>query len=216
MDNIETKILTALQGRPGIFFAEDAALEGVTMQAVRFSLAALAKEGHIVRLARGIYCHPLLEDHSNRRILPGPFEIAQAVAQRGHFNIIPSGAQAARNIGLTHESVNVLEWLTTGGKRHIGIAGGRTLWFIPTGETRLFSFRDDRMRDVSLGLRHIGEANVGDYEKDAIRVYIKDVPEDAFKEDYWRCPEWVREVLREVRGGGEKSMKGVEDVAGEN
>ena len=216
MDNIETKILTALQGRPGIFFAEDAAIEGVTMQAVRFSLASLAKQGHIVRLARGIYCHPLLEEHSNRRILPGAHEIAMAVAERGNFKIIPSGARAARNIGLTHDPVDVLVWLTTGGKRHIGIAGGRTLWFIPTGESRLFSFADERMRDVSLGLRHIGEAHVGDYEKDAVRLYIRDVPEETYREDFWKCPEWVREILVEARGKGEKSLKMAEDAANEN
>lgn len=199
MDTLSTRIMASLQGRSGVFFVEDALLPGETLQATRFTLATLVAEGQIVRLARGIFCKPLLEEYSNRRVLPSPYDIVAAVAKRGGLTLIPCGATAAARVGLTQGGAQELTYFSPGSTRKIGLAGGRTIRFIHRGENRLFSFMNDRMRDVSIGLRHIGEAKVGDYEREAVRVFLKGVPDDQWKEDIEKCPEWVRTIMEEAR-----------------
>ncbi len=201
MDTIDTRIMASLEGRHDIFFAENVALEGVTQKAIRFALASLVKDGRLVRLAWGIYCNPPLEAYSNRRILPSPFAIAQAIAKRGNLTLIPHGATAAARVGLTSEVPNELVFLSTGCTRNIGLPDGKTIKMVNSSESRRFNFVDDRMRDLSNGLRYIGEARVGDHERDAVRLALRDVPEENYRADLEKCPEWVRDILEDARKG---------------
>lgn len=204
MDNLETRIMASLEGRHDIFFAEDAHLEGVTLQATRFALAALSKEGQIVRLARGIYCNPPLEAYSNKRILPSPFAIAQAIAKRGSILLVPDGATAAARCGLTQGTPSGLTFLSTGCTRKIGLTGGGTITLVHSAETKKFVFASERMRDLSNGLRWIGEPHVGQPEREAARLWLKGISEEEYAEDVGRCPEWVRTLMGELRRENEE------------
>lgn len=210
MDNIETRILNSLQGPPKIFFAEDVRLEGVTMKTVRFALAGLANRGDIVRLAWGVYYKPALDEYSLKRELPSPLEIADAIARRGNLKLIPHGSQSARSLGLSHQTDDTYVWFSNGASRTIGLAGGKTLRFIHSEDTRMFAFANPVIRDVCNGLRFIGEPNVGPYEKSAVRVALKDVPEEDIRNDLRKCPEWVREIIlgarEELHGEKEKNQ----------
>ena len=204
MDNLETRIMASLEGRQGIFFAEDAHLPGATLQATRFALAALSKEGQIVRLARGVYCKPPLEAYSKKRILPSPFEIAQAIARRGDLLLVPDGATAAARCGLTQGTPNELTFLSTGCTRRIGLTNGKAIRLIHSAETKKFNFGSDRMRDLSNGLRWIGEARLGEPEVEAARLWLKGISEEEYEGDAGRCPEWVKTLMGELRRENEE------------
>lgn len=206
MDNIETRILNSLQGPPKIFFAEDVRLRGVTMKTIRFALAGLANRGDIVRLAWGVYYKPALSEYSLKRELPSPLEIAEAVARRGNLILIPHGSQSARALGLTHDQGDTYMWFSNGATRQIGLAGGKSLKFIHSDDSRMFAFKNTTMRDVCNGLRYIGETKVGAYEKDAVRVALKDVPWKDIQGDLRNCPEWVREIVLEACEGKEEKI----------
>lgn len=207
MDNIETRILNSLQGPPRIFFAEDVRLKGVTMKATRYALAGLANRGDIVRLAWGVYYKSALNEYSLKRELPSPLEIADAIARRGNIRLIPHGSQSAKALGFSHEELDTYIWFSNGATRTIGLAGGKSLKFIHSDDTRMFAFVNPVMRDVCNGLRYVGEANVGDYEKDAVRVALQRIPWEAVREDLRNCPEWIREIILEARGNGEEEKE---------
>lgn len=203
MTTLETQILSALKGTHGIFFIEDARIEGATLKAVRFSLARLANEGHFTRVAWGIYCKPDLNEYSLKRKLPKPHEVADAVARRDNLRLVPCGAQAAARVGLIRVSniEDTYTWLSDGAPRLIKMTNGYTVKFVHSSDTKVFSFTDDRMRDLSNGIRHIKESNIGDYELSAIRIFLEKIPEKEYQENLPCCPEWVRDILVKNRGG---------------
>lgn len=199
--SLKVRILGNLPEAPCIFFAEDARLPGASMMSVRLGLSELAKEGSIIRLAWGVYARPALEEYSMKRIIPSPEQVAHAVAERGRLLIVPCGAQAARRVGLAEESLEGnLEWFSNGAPREIHLSSGRTIRFIMTKESRIFGFKDDRMRDLSNGIRFIGKDKMGSFERDAVRLFLKGIPEEVYNADFRCCPEWVREILEECRG----------------
>lgn len=219
-DTVETLLMGCLPKVGAIFFTDEVRLKGVPKQQVRFALAKLALEGVVFRLAWGIYIRPVLGEHSQKALLPSPERIAFALAEKSHLQIIPSGERAARRVGLLGKDAEWTdkwtdEWFVLGAPREIKLYNGHVIRFLMTKETRMFAFKDDRMRDLSNGLRHLGKFNVGDFEKDAVRVWLKRIPEENFREDLELCPEWVREVLEECwekRGGRKKTKMAAESA----
>ena len=102
MEKIEDNILKRLseKGRGRIFFAQEY-YDFWPESSVRFALSNLARDGHIARLARGVFCFPELSEYGMKMLLPGTDEIARAVADNSHVRIVPCGDQAAYLVGLT-------------------------------------------------------------------------------------------------------------------
>src|SRR5438552_1233860 len=68
--------------------------------AVDQTLSRLAKAGKIVRLTRGVYVRPE-ESRFVGQVLPEPFKIVEAMAKKTNETIQVSGAEAARQLGLS-------------------------------------------------------------------------------------------------------------------
>lgn len=208
---IEVRLLGVIPKAPSIFFIDDVRLKGVPMKQIRFTLAKLAldKGNTIIRLAWGIYASVGLGEESRKSVLPSPEEIAYAVARKSCLTIIPSGERAARRVGLLERKPeDYYEWFTSGGPREIRLCDGKTIRFLMSRENRVFSFRDDRMRDLCNGMRFLGKFNIGYPEIDAIRIWLKQIPEDVYKADLELCPEWVRELMEECREKGGRPAPG--------
>ena len=201
---VEAAVLGALPKSPSIFFPDDIRIPGIQQKQIRFTLVKLAHEGAILKLAWGIYLRPALGEVSKKSILPSPETIAFAVAEKRRLRIIPSGEKAAKRVGLINGDVEVsLDWFTNGAPRKIRLVNGKVIRFLMSKEARMFTFKDDRMRDLSNGIRHIGKLNMGVFEMDAVRVWLKDIPEEVYNEDIELCPEWVREIIEQCRQKGD-------------
>lgn len=200
---VEAAVLGALPKSPSIFFPDDIRIPGIQQKQIRFTLVKLSHEGVILKLAWGIYLRPTLGEASRKSVLPSPETIAFAVADKRRLNIIPSGEKAAKRVGLINGDVeDSLDWFTNGAPRKIRLLNGKTIRFLMSKEARMFTFKDDRMRDLSNGIRHVGKLNMGVFEMDAVRVWLKGIPEDVYNEDIELCPEWVREVIEQCRQKG--------------
>ena len=201
MDSIEKEILKDLtqKGRGRIFFAQDY-YDRWPDSTVRYSLAEMAKEGQIVRLARGVFCFPRLSEYGMKMILPEPGEIAEAVAEKSRIRIVPYGDQAAYLVGLAAFQFSKTTYLTDGAPRIIHLSNGRTIEFRHTSEMRIFAFRNRKMQLLSNGIRAVGKDRIKADEKEAIKFHLSSVPDDDFNHDLQLCPEWVRDILLDSRG----------------
>ena len=199
---VEARLREAVKAAPEIFFIEDVRLNGVPMQQVRFALTKMAREsgGFVIRLAWGIYAKPALGENSKKAVFPSTERIAFACASKNRLEIIPSGQRAACRVGLIDGAVeDADEWFTSGTPKKIQLSNGKTIKFLMTREARMFAFKDDRMRDLSNGIRFVGKFNMGDYEMSAVKVWLKSISEENYLEDLELCPEWVRDILQECR-----------------
>lgn len=200
MDTIESDILKRLakKGRGRIFFAQEY-YELWPESTVRFALSNLVRDGEIARLARGIFCYPRLTEHGMKMLLPDTDEIAKAVAHKTHIRIVPYGDQAAYIVGLTGFQFSSTTYLTDGAPRRIRLANGRTIEFRHTSEMRIFAFRSHRMQLISNAVRALGKDKIRVEEREALKWHLDSVKADEFEADIKLCPEWVREILLELK-----------------
>ena len=198
---IEQDILQDLseKGRGRIFFAQEY-YDRWPDSTVRFTLAELAKEGQIVRLARGVFCFPKVSDYGMKMILPESDAIATAVAEKSRIRIVPYGDQAAYLVGLAAFQFSKTTYLTDGAPRIIHLSNGRTIEFRHTSEMRIFAFRNRKMQLLSNGIRAVGKDRIKADEKEAIKFHLSGVQTDDFNHDLQLCPEWVRDILLDSRG----------------
>ena len=117
MESVENKIIRKMKkcGRGSVFFINDFLAYG-TRSAVSKSLERMVLQGSIIRAARGIYCYPKLEKVYGLGIIaPSCEDIAVAVAKRDGAQIVPSGAFAQYQLGLTQQMPLNYHYLTRSG-----------------------------------------------------------------------------------------------------
>lgn len=159
----------------------------------------MAQEGSIVRLARGVFCYPQLSEYGMKMLLPEPDEIAEAIALKSRVRIVPYGDQAAYLVGLTGFQLSKTTYLTDGAPRLIHLSNGRSIEFRHTSEMRIFAFHNRKMQLLSNGMRAIGRKNIGPLEKEPIKYHLGTISQEDFYADLPLCPEWVRDILLELR-----------------
>ncbi len=200
MDGIDMAILRLLaeKGRGRIFFAQEY-YDRWPESTVRFSLGVLAEKGQIVRLARGVFCYPNLSEHGMKMLLPDPDDIAKAIAEKTRVRIVPVGDQAACLVGLTGLSFNRYTYLTDGAPRKINLANGRRIEFRHTSEMRIFAFTNRKMMLISNAIRAIGRENIKEGEREVLKWQLDSIPAADFEKDIMLCPEWVRDMLLDLK-----------------
>lgn len=200
MDGIDMAILRLLaeKERGRIFFAQEY-YDRWPESTVRFSLGVLAEKGQIVRLARGVFCYPNLSEHGMKMLLPDPDDIAKAIAEKTKVRIVPVGDQAACLVGLTGLSFNRYTYLTDGAPRKINLANGRRIEFRHTSEMRIFAFTNRKMMLISNAIRAIGRENIKEGEREVLKWQLESVPAAEFEKDIMLCPEWVRDMLLDLK-----------------
>ena len=200
MDGTDMEILRLLaaKGRGRIFFAQE--FYGLWPEStVRYSLSILAERGDIVRLARGVFCFPELSEHGMKMLLPEPDTIALAIAEKTKVRIVPVGDHAACLVGLTGLSFNRYTYLTDGAPRKVNLSNGRRIEFRHTSEMRIFAFSSRKMMLLSNAIRALGKENIKEGEREVLKWQLDSIPATDFEKDLFLCPEWVRDILLDLK-----------------
>ena len=198
MDAIIQKIDERIRGwnRGRIFFGNDFA-DLATSDAIRQSLGRLAKEGKILRIARGIYCYPrkLNPMLGEGMAMPSLDEIAKAVAKRDNMRIAPTGDHALNWLGLsTQVPCNAVYW-TDGTARRINIGKGRGILFKHSTSMDNFAYRSELMQLIVLAMKGIGAGKIRDDEQIRINTFLQKVELNDFKHDIKLAPTWIQDIL---------------------
>ena len=200
METVDREILRSLaeKGRGRIFFAQEF-YDRWPESTVRYTLGILAENGEIARLARGVFCFPELSEHGMKMLLPSSDTIAHAIADKTKVRIVPVGDQAAYMIGLTGLNFNSAVYLTDGAPRKINLSSGRKIEFKHTSEMRIFAFSNPKMQLIANGIRALGRENIGEAEKETLKWHLSRIPASEFDSDILLCPEWVRDLLLDLK-----------------
>ncbi|MBQ9174097.1 MAG: hypothetical protein IJ161_10255 [Bacteroidales bacterium] len=197
---IENEILRLLteKGRGRIFFAQEF-YDLRPESSVRFTLSGMAASGTIARLARGVFIFPELTEHGMKMVLPDTESIANAIADKTKVRIVPYGDQAAYLVGLTSVQFSSSTYLTDGAPRRIHLSNGRTIEFRHTSEMRIFAFTSRKMQLISNAMRALGRDKIKQQEREALKWHLDAVSAKDFERDIHLCPEWVRDILLDLK-----------------
>ena len=192
--------LQATFERGTIFFTEDCIPSGLPPRDIRLYLSSLIQDATVVRLARGIFLWPSHDEVTGRIRMPSPELIAHRVAQREHIELVPCEDQCAFLVGFTSVQTSPLRFITNGGDRVINLQNGRKLVFQRRDEARLFTIKSQPMQRLTLGMRALGKDRIGFPEKRRIAEILGGISDEDFVDAVWKTPEWVRNILVDLRG----------------
>lgn len=197
---VRERILTLERG--AIFFPSD--FEDIaTDTAIRQTLSRMVKRGEIIRVSRGIYCHPRTNPALGLDVIPPSAEdIAQRIAERDKVKIIPTGDQALNQLGLsTQVPGNAVYsnavYITNGARKKINIGKGRNIVFRESNELRIFEFESKIMMLAVSAMRSIGKDKIGSDILTVIREIVGKISPETYNHDIRLAPAWVRKKLEE-------------------
>lgn len=185
--------------RGTIFFAEDCLPTGLSLSEIRTHLSTAVQEGHVVRLARGVFLWPSIEEVSLRPLMPSMDAIIRAVAKRESIRIAPCEEQCAYMFGLSGGQHQPYKYITDGGNRKIHLVNGHILELAWRKESRIFTIRSETMKRLTLGIRFVGADMIGWRDRDIIADALSGVSDEDFNDAIWKTPEWVRNLLVSLR-----------------
>lgn len=196
MNSVARKIENSIEnlGKGRIFFADDFVSMG-SAENIRQTLLRCAKRGKIVRVANGIYCYPQNDDKLGLGILmPSYDQIANAIAERAHARIIPTGDYALNVLGLSTQVPMNCVYLTDGTPRKVEISGGRGIIFKKTTPKNL-AFNNRLAMLVTSALKSIKQENVTPEQIEHIEKLLKKDDKGSVLADLALMPIWIRKIV---------------------
>lgn len=189
---VEDRIKSFDRGR--IFFADDF-LDIGSSDAVRQTLLRLTNSGLIIRVAQGIYCYPEIDEVLGLGVIyPTDEQIANALAERSHSKIVPTGDYALNVLGLSTQVPMNSVFLTNGKSRKISVSGNRQITFKYTAPRNL-AFTNRLAMLINSALKSIKNVNVTSEQIAHIGHLLRNEKKDDVLADLKLMPVWIRKIV---------------------
>ena len=189
---VKAKIHASKRG--SIFAISDFA--GLNQENVGHVLAAIARQGKIIRLAQGIYVKPKMTRLGP--LMPSVDEVVAAIAKRDCALVIPTGATAANNLGLSTQVPRGHVYLTSGTARTKKV--GKTTVKLMRRSHKNFEYQGNLIPQIIQALKWIGEDNLEERDLARIRHLLSENPETStFEHDVKYAPLWINKLLKQLR-----------------
>ena len=178
-------------GTEDVFFVADF-LDISSEKEISKMLSELEVQGVIKRLAKGIYCKPVMTRFGP--LFPDVRKIVEAVAQRDHAQVLPSGATAANVLGLSEQVPMKSTFITSGSSRVLTVEGHEIS--LRRAVPRNFAYRTRLAALIVQALKNVGEENMGWEEKGALKSVIdRNEEKEAFRADVQMMPIWMKKLI---------------------
>lgn len=203
MNTIQDAVLDRIrsQGRGKVFIPKDF-LDLGSRDAADQSLSRLVKSGDILRLGRGLYHYPRINERLGIPLGPDLDEIADALARQTGSQVVPSGAVAANRLGLSTQVPAKPVYLTDGRTRQVRI-GSTTIQIRHAAPKELpVGSRTSAM--VFQALRHLGQPAVDDQVIARLRRALSQKQRQELVEDARYTTDWIAAVVRQIAQGEEE------------
>lgn len=191
---IKSKIFKRLKDSPenSVFFLSDFSELG-SIETIRKVLFQARLQGLITNLCHGIYLKPLVSRFGE---VPPPLEtIAEAIAERDHVEIMPTGSTAANILGISTQVPMIVSYLTTGSSRKIPIKN-RIIIF-KHAAPRNFAYKGKTIPLIVQALKELGKANIDESTLSTLSAYIDKAKDcDTFATDILLAPQWIQAIVK--------------------
>jgi len=200
MKSLHQSILHHLKTAPagGVFTPRDFVALG-SRDAVDQALSRLARAGDLQRVGRGLYHVPQVNRRLGITVPPDVDQLATAVARQTGSRIMPTGAAAANQLGLSTQVPARAVYLTDGRSRSLRV-GAFDIQFKHVAQ-RNFNVRHPSSALVFQALRYLGKSAVGDRTLRALRAALTPAQRRALRDDARFAPDWVAGVIRGLDKG---------------
>ena len=190
----DSKILDRIRAhRRGWVFTPVHLADLGTRNAIASALKRFKASGTIRQLARGIYDYPV-HDPVLGLVGPSADAIARALVVRDAIRLQPSGAYAANVLGLSEQVPSRIVFLTDGPARKVRI--GKREILLQHTTPRNMATAGRKSGTLIQALRHLGQDQMNETVRSAIRRHIDDADRAAILKDLRHAPAWIADFIR--------------------
>jgi len=192
-EKIEARIERLGAGSP--FTAKDF-LDIASRGSVDMALTALAREGKIRRIRRGLYDIPKISSALGGELSPDIDETARALARRFRWKIVPEGAWAANLLGLSTQVPAKTVYLSDGPNKTVPV--GRRVIQFKHARPQAFADAEGKSALVVQALRHLGMDNVDEKARLRLRRVLSDAERRQLLKATRHGVDWIYEIAKEI------------------
>jgi hypothetical protein len=169
--------------------------DGITLRQI---FARLTIDKTLIRLARGIYLFPVIDEKLGP-LIPPLEDIAAAVARRDKARIIPTGVYALNRLGLSTQVPMKIVFLTDGAPRSVKV-GKRSFTFQKTS-TKILAIKDELLCLIITAFQELGKDSITKEIIDNIKPLILKNASPKLHKDLHLAPAWVRNIIKQILTG---------------
>jgi hypothetical protein len=160
------------------------------------SLSSLAKAGKIRRCMRGIYDYPMFSSILNKIVAPDVDNVAQALARKFRWHILPHGDTALNCLGLSTQVPGTYLYLSSGPNREYDLAG-RMLQFQSTKQREaIFKYPESAL--AIQALRALGEKRITPEILTRLQRCFTSSQWQKIQKDTTAVTGWIYEYIRQL------------------
>ena len=159
-------------------------------------LARLVEDGTIRRIDRGLFDYPRINEKLGGLLSPDIDQVAQALARKFRWTIVPQGALAANRLGLSRQVPARYVYLSDGPTKQLRI-GNRTIRF---QHARPKNLRADSVLSATViqALRHMGRDAVDENVTGPLRRTLAVKDRKRLVKDTMYGTDWIHRVAKEL------------------
>jgi uncharacterized protein (DUF2267 family) len=166
---------------------------------VDMTLKKLLDQGRVRRLARGLYDSPKHSILLHTQLSPDIDAVAQAIARRFRWRIVPSGAHAANLLGLSTQVPAKVVYLANGIDRTKTFTVGSRALIFKASRPRDFGGNDNPLSAVVIqALRHFGKDAIDQETIATLRARLPDDARQQFLRDARYASDWIYTVAKMI------------------
>jgi len=164
--------------------------------AVRQSLARLAKEGFIRRIIRGVYDKPVFSNLIKEYSAPSPHDVALALARKYSWQISVTGDAALNILGLSTQIPATWIYASTGPYKKY-LLGKIILEFQHRADSQL-SFKSFKTAMIIQALKALGPDSCGSDIITKIRHVISEKEKMQIAKEATAAPLWMYPIIKRI------------------
>ena len=161
-------------------------------------LARLVEDGTIRRIDRGLFDYPRINEKLGGQLSADIDQVAQALARKFRWTIVPQGALAANRLGLSQQVPARYVYLSDGPTKQVKIRN-RTIRF---QHARPKDLRADSVLSATViqALRHLGRDAVDQNVIMPLRNTLTAQDRKRLVEDTKYGTDWIHRVAKQLAG----------------
>ena len=162
------------------------------------ALSSLSKAGTIRRVCHGVYDYPRYSELLKQNLSPDMDQVAQALARKFNWRILPSGDAALNLLGLSTQVPGKWIYLSDGPGREYEI--GKHVLAFRKSSLKDVGFKHRESGLVVQALKALGKERVDDAVVAAIRKRLDAKTCERVLKDARSATGWIYQIIKQVCG----------------
>ena len=184
------------QAKEGYLFSINEMLNYASYDTAKKVLQRMEKNGDIVRVIDGIYSKPKFSKLLNKNVPSSIPDVANKIAEKFAWNIIPSGDVALNMLHLSTQVPACYEYLSNGPYREYEIYGMKLKFKHTTN--RLLGGMSSKSALVIQAIKSLGEENITADVLQTLKEVLSEEDKMALLDECKRVPAWIYEYIKKI------------------